>query len=87
MIRSILSSRSVPKNIWPDAIRWATYVMNKSPTLAVKNRTFEECWSGTNPSVHHFRVFEEGKRWNWGKKDKVSIIDSKAQVELESDVE
>ncbi|MCI72523.1 retrovirus-related pol polyprotein from transposon tnt 1-94, partial [Trifolium medium] len=31
--------------------------MNRSPTLNVKNVTPEEAWSGSKPSVHHFRVF------------------------------
>ncbi|MCH83140.1 copia-type polyprotein, partial [Trifolium medium] len=57
MVRSMLSCRQVRKQFWPDAVRWATYVMNKSPTFAVKNMTPEECWSGSKPSVHHFRVF------------------------------
>lgn len=34
-----------------------TYVLNRSPTLAVKNQTPEEAWSGVKPSVEHFRVF------------------------------
>jgi hypothetical protein len=57
MVRSMLSCRGVPKQFWPDAVNWATYVMNRSPTLAVKDVTPEECWSGLKPSVHHFRVF------------------------------
>jgi hypothetical protein len=31
--------------------------MNRCPTFAVKNMTPEEAWSGSKPSVHHFRVF------------------------------
>lgn len=27
---------------WPEAVKWATYVMNRSPTLSVKNITPEE---------------------------------------------
>ncbi|GAU44523.1 hypothetical protein TSUD_82300 [Trifolium subterraneum] len=30
---------------------------NISPTLAVKDITPEEAWSGSRPSVHHFRIF------------------------------
>jgi len=32
-------------------------VLNRCPTLAVKNKTPEEAWSGIKPSVDHFRVF------------------------------
>jgi transposase InsO family protein len=57
MVRSMLSDMNVPKEFWPDAVKWATYVLNRSPTLAVKDMTPEEAWSGQKPSVHHFRVF------------------------------
>ena len=33
------------------------HLLNGSPTLAVKNKTPEEAWSGVKPSVEHFRVF------------------------------
>lgn len=32
-------------------------MLNRSPTLAVKDVTPEEAWSGVKPSVDHFRVF------------------------------
>ncbi|MCH80374.1 copia-type polyprotein, partial [Trifolium medium] len=57
IVRSMLSSRNVPKRFWPEAVKWATYVMNRCPTLSVKNMTPEEAWSDIKPSVHHFRVF------------------------------
>ncbi|KAK2414989.1 myosin-16 [Trifolium repens] len=57
MVRSMLSGRNVPKPFWPEALKWATYVLNRSPTLSVKNMTPEEAWIGRKPAVHHFRVF------------------------------
>ncbi|MCH79976.1 copia-type polyprotein [Trifolium medium] len=57
MVRSMVSARGVPKRFWPEAVNWATYVMNRSPTFAVQDMTPEEAWSGVKPSVHHFRVF------------------------------
>jgi hypothetical protein len=57
MVRSMMSARGVPKRFWPEAVNWATYVMNRSPTFAVQDITPEEAWSGSKPSVHHFRVF------------------------------
>jgi len=32
-------------------------VLNRSPTLSVRNKTPKEAWSGVKPSVAHFRVF------------------------------
>jgi hypothetical protein len=57
MVRCLLAERGVPKQFWPEAINWATYVLNRSPTLSVKDITPEEAWSDKKPSVKHFRVF------------------------------
>ncbi|PNX55324.1 cysteine-rich receptor-like protein kinase 25-like protein [Trifolium pratense] len=57
MIRSLLSGKSVPKKFWPEALNWATYILNRSPTLSVKDMTPQEAWSGKKPNVQHFRVF------------------------------
>ena len=57
MVRSMLSSRKVPKTFWPEAVNWTVHVLNRSPTLAVKDRTPEEAWSGDKPSVEYFRIF------------------------------
>jgi len=57
MVRCLLAGRDVPKVFWPEAVKWATYVLNRSPTLSVKDVTLEETWSGKKPLVNHFRVF------------------------------
>ena len=57
MVRSMLAARKVPKVFWPEAVVWAIHVLNRSPTLSVKDLTPEEAWSGVKPSVQHFRIF------------------------------
>lgn len=57
MVRCLLSEKEMPKPFWPEAVRWTVYVLNRSPTLSVKDKTPEESWSGIKPSVEHFRVF------------------------------
>jgi len=57
MVRSMLSDKKLPKTFWPEAVNWTFYVPNRCPTLAVKNITPQEAWSGVKPSVEHFRVF------------------------------
>ncbi|CAL2259306.1 unnamed protein product [Prunus armeniaca] len=57
MVRSMLSDKNIPKNFWPEAVNWTIHVLNRCPTLAVKDVTPEETWSGVKPSVDHFRVF------------------------------
>ena len=57
MVRCLLSEKGIPKTFWPEAVNWSFYVLNRSPTVAVKDVTPEEAWSGIKPSVEHFRVF------------------------------
>ena len=57
MVRSMLSEKRVPKQFWPEAVKWTIYVLNRSHTLAVKNVTPEEAWNDTKPLVKYFRVF------------------------------
>ena len=57
MVRSMLSDKNIPKTFWPEAMNWTIYVLNKCPTLAVRDVTPKEAWSGVKPSVDHFRVF------------------------------
>ena len=50
--------------------------MNRSPTIAVKDKTLEEAWSYLNSLVKHFKVFgcigyvhnHDQKRKKWMKK-------------------
>lgn len=53
----MLSEKKLLKSFWLEAVNWTAYVLNRSPTLVVKNQMPEEAWSGIKPSVEHFRVF------------------------------
>lgn len=57
LVRAMLSEKKVPKPFWPEAVRWTIHVLNRSPTLAVKDMTPKEAWSREKPSVEYFRVF------------------------------
>lgn len=57
MVRAALLEKDVPRVFWPDAVQWVNHVLNRSPTLIVRDMTPEEAWSGRKPSVEHFRVF------------------------------
>ena len=57
MVRSMLFYKNIPKTFWVEAVNWTIYVINRCPTLAVKNVTPEEAWSGVKPSIDHFWVF------------------------------
>ena len=53
----MLYDKQVPKAFWPEAARWTVYVLNRSTTLVVKNKTQKEMWSGVKPKMDYFRVF------------------------------
>ncbi|GAU32260.1 hypothetical protein TSUD_53880 [Trifolium subterraneum] len=57
MVRCMNSEKNVPKNLWPEAVNWAVHILNRCPTFAVKDMTPQEAWSGSKPSVSHFKVF------------------------------
>ena len=57
MVRSLLIRSCIPKSFWLEAVNWSIHILNRSPTLAVKNMTPEEAWSGRKPTVDHFRIF------------------------------
>jgi hypothetical protein len=57
MSRCMLQNRCVPNRFWVEAVFTAVYLLNRSPTMAVKQKTPEEAWSGRNPKVSHLKVF------------------------------
>lgn len=57
MVRSMLVKKSIPKTFWPEAVNWSVYVLNRSPTFAVKNITPQEAWSKVGRSINHFKIF------------------------------
>lgn len=57
MMRSLLSWRNVPETFWTEAVKWVVYLLNRSPTFAVKDATPEEVWCEVKPSVKYLRIF------------------------------
>ena len=57
MVRSMLTAKQIPKTFWPEAVNWTVHILNRCPTLVVKNKTPAEMWNGHKPSVDYFRVF------------------------------
>jgi len=57
MVRNMLTAKQIPKTFWPEAVNWTVHILNRCPTLAVKNKTPAEMWNGHKPSVDYFRVF------------------------------
>lgn len=57
MVRSMLSEKDMPKDFFPEAVKWSVFVQNRSPTVALKDVTPEEVWSEIKPASHFFRTF------------------------------
>ncbi|KAJ0868674.1 putative RNA-directed DNA polymerase [Helianthus annuus] len=55
--RTMLKAKNVPAYMWGEAIRHATYVLNRVITRAVKNKTPYEAFKGVKPNVEHLKVF------------------------------
>ena len=57
MVRSMLSEKQIPKRFYPEVVNCTMHVLNRSPTLTIKDMIHEEAWSGVKPNVDYFRVF------------------------------
>ena len=53
MARSMMKAKLMPKEFWAEAISYAIYLSNRSPTANVKDQTPQEAWSKRKPSVSH----------------------------------
>ncbi|MCH95745.1 retrovirus-related pol polyprotein from transposon tnt 1-94, partial [Trifolium medium] len=57
MVRCMLKSKHLPKELWGEAVNTASYVLNRCPTKRLNDVTPKECWSGNKPNVSHLKVF------------------------------
>jgi hypothetical protein len=42
---------------WGEAVVMTVYILNRSPTKALNDRTSYEAWHGRKPVVSHLRIF------------------------------
>lgn len=57
MARSMVKAKHMPRTFWAEAVLCAVYLLNRCPTKSVRNKTPNEAWSGSKPSVGHLRIF------------------------------
>ena len=57
MTRSILKHMTIPNYLWGEAVRHATYIINRAATKALNFATPYEVYKGRKPNVAHIRVF------------------------------
>ncbi|KAG7564133.1 Zinc finger CCHC-type [Arabidopsis suecica] len=57
MTRSILKHMNMPNYLWGEAVRHATYLINRVGTRVLSTKTPYEAFKGRKPNVEHLRVF------------------------------
>jgi transposase InsO family protein len=58
MASSIMKAHNVPNWLWEEAVTTVVYLLNRSYTRSVDDKTLYEAWRDKAPAVHHLRVFE-----------------------------
>ena len=56
MKMSMMSRSNLPEYLWGEAIKTATYILNRVPSKSVPKTPFE-LWIDRKPSLNHFKVW------------------------------
>ena len=57
MARSMLKGKGLPNTFWAEAVNTTVFILNRSPTKAVQNKTPYEAWYKEKPQVHFLKIF------------------------------
>jgi hypothetical protein len=57
MTNCMIQCKGLSITYWEEVINYANYIVNHTPTKALKNKTSEKSWNKTKPDVRHFCVF------------------------------
>jgi hypothetical protein len=57
MANCMIQSKGLSLKYWAEAIKCANYIVNRTPTKALKNTTPKEAWTKIKPDASHFYVF------------------------------
>ncbi len=55
--RCMLQNKSAPHKFWSGAVFTSVYLLNRSPTMVVKQKTPKEAWSRRKLKAIHLKVF------------------------------
>ena len=55
--RSMLSSAGIGQEFWAEVVETTCYLVNRSPTSTLIDKTTQEVWTGKKPSIKHLKVF------------------------------
>ncbi|KAK9065390.1 hypothetical protein SSX86_016773 [Deinandra increscens subsp. villosa] len=56
-LRCMLDGAGMPKKFWAEAVSTTAFLINRSPSRVIENKTPMEIWVGTQPSYQDLRVF------------------------------
>ncbi|KAK8952136.1 hypothetical protein KSP39_PZI003213 [Platanthera zijinensis] len=56
MVRSMMSTSTLPDSLWGEALKTAAYILNRVPSKAV-TKTPYELWTGKKLSIKHFHIW------------------------------
>ena len=77
--RAMLFAKSLPKVLWPEAVAYANYIKNRSPTRALgQNTTPYQVFFKRKPDVSRLEEFET-KCWAMVPDQQQSKLDPKAE--------
>eukprot|EP00253_Pinus_taeda_P027777 PITA_27777 len=54
--RSMLSGAELGQEFWAEVVETACYLVNRSPSSALEDKTPQEVWTGKKPSLSHLKV-------------------------------
>ena len=57
MARSMMKAKSMPTRFWGEAVTMTVFILNHTPTKALKSKTPFEAWYGCKPSMSFLRTF------------------------------
>lgn len=55
--RTMLIASGLSKSLWPEAVRTAVYILNRSTNSRCNDKTPYECWFDSKPTLSHLKVF------------------------------
>ena len=55
--RIMLSGARLGQEFWAEAVDTVCYLVNRSPSSALEDKTPQEVWTGKKPSLSHLKVF------------------------------
>jgi len=56
--RRMLTGSGLGQEFWAEAVDTACYLVNRSPSSALEDKTPQEEWTGKKPSLSHLRVLD-----------------------------